>query len=395
MNYRINSKNGDRLSILGYGCMRFPTKGNAIDETEAQRQLLAAIEGGVNYLDTAWIYHGGKSESLLGRVLSQDGLRDRVKIATKLPTYLVRRASDIDRYFDAQLERLQTDRIDYYLMHILSDVGAWERLKALGIVEWIARKKQAGQIVNLGFSYHGSKAEFRALVDAYDWDFVQIQYNYLDENNQAGKEGLLYAAGNGLPVIVMEPLRGGKIVNSLPKEVTSLWEQAKPAKRSAAEWALRWVWNHPQVLLLLSGMSTMEQVQENLRVASEAQAGEMTAEQLEYFDKARRVLSEKTRVPCTGCGYCMPCPAGVDIPTCFTCYNIKNNGSFKPRFNYLRDTGAWASSPGVASRCVQCGKCESHCPQHIRIRDELKNTARDMEGPLSRTIVALMKRFMG
>ncbi len=395
MNYRINSKNGDRLSILGYGCMRFPTKGNAIDETEAQRQLLAAIEGGVNYLDTAWIYHGGKSESFLGRVLSQDGLRDRVKIATKLPTYLVRRASDIDRYFDAQLERLQTDRIDYYLMHILSDVGAWERLKALGIVEWIARKKQAGQIVNLGFSYHGSKAEFRALVDAYDWDFVQIQYNYLDENNQAGKEGLLYAAGKGLPVIIMEPLRGGKIVNSLPKEVTSLWEQAKPAMRSAAEWALRWVWNQPQVLLLLSGMSTMEQVQENLRVASEAQAGEMTAEQLEYFDKARRVLSEKTRVPCTGCGYCMPCPAGVDIPTCFTCYNIKNNGGFKPRFNYLRDTGAWSSSPGVASRCVQCGKCESHCPQHIRIRDELKNTARDMEGPLSRTIVALMKRFMG
>ena len=395
MNYRTNPRNGDRLSILGYGCMRFPTKGNAIDEAEAQRHLLAAIEGGVNYLDTAWIYHGGKSESFLGRVLSQHGLRDRVKIATKLPTYLVRRAADIDRYFDAQLERLQTDRIDYYLMHILSDVGAWERLKALGIVEWIARKKQAGQIVNLGFSYHGSKAEFRALVDAYDWDFVQIQYNYLDENNQAGKEGLLYAAGKGLPVIIMEPLRGGKIVNSLPKEVTSLWEQAKPAMRSAAEWALRWVWNQPQVLLLLSGMSTMEQVQENLRVASEAQAGEMTAEQLEYFDKARRVLSEKTRVPCTGCGYCMPCPAGVDIPTCFTCYNIKNNGGFKPRFNYLRDTGAWSSSPGVASRCVQCGKCESHCPQHIRIRDELKNTARDMEGPLSRTIVALMKRFMG
>ncbi len=395
MNYRTNPRNGDRLSILGYGCMRFPTKGNAIDEAEAQRHLLAAIEGGVNYLDTAWIYHGGKSESFLGRVLSQHGLRDRVKIATKLPTYLVRRAADIDRYFDAQLERLQTDRIDYYLMHILSDVGAWERLKAMGIEEWIARKKSAGQIVNLGFSYHGSKAEFRALVDAYDWDFVQIQYNYLDENNQAGKEGLLYAAGKGLPVIVMEPLRGGKIVNNLPKEITTLWEQAKPAKRSAAEWALRWVWNHPQVLLLLSGMSAMEQVQENLRIASQAQAGEMTAEQLELFAKARRTLSEKTRVPCTGCGYCMPCPAGVDIPTCFSCYNMKSNGGFKPRFNYLRDTGAWSNSPGVASRCVQCGKCERHCPQHIRIREELKNTVRDMEGPLSRTIVALMKRFMG
>ena len=394
MNYRVNSKNRDRLSILGYGCMRFPTKGNAIDEAEAERQLLAAIEGGVNYFDTAWIYHGGKSEQFLGEVLRRNKVRDRVRIATKLPVYLVRKAADIDRFFDAQLERLQTDRVDYYLMHLLSDVATWERLKAMGIGEWIARKKQSGQIVNIGFSYHGSKAEFRGLLDAYDWDFCQIQYNYLDVNNQAGQEGLLYAAQKGVPVIIMEPLRGGKLVHGLPKEVSALWEDASP-QRSAAEWALRWVWNHPQVLLLLSGMSTMEQVQDNLRIAAVAQAGEMDEAQLALFDRARHIFGQKMKVPCTGCGYCMPCPAGVDIPTCFTCYNLLGNGGMKARMNYMRDTGAWTDSPAVASRCVQCGKCEAHCPQHIAIRAELKNTARALEGPLFKPVVFLARKFLG
>lgn len=394
MNYRVNPKNGDRLSILGYGCMRFPTRGNAIDEAEAERHLLAAIEGGVNYFDSAWIYHGGKSEQFLGGVLKRNNLRDRVKIATKLPVYLVRKAADIDRFFDAQLERLQTDRIDYYLMHILSDVATWERLKAMGIEQWIERKKQSGQIVNIGFSYHGSKPEFRGLLDAYDWDFCQIQYNYLDVNNQAGREGLLYAEARGIPVIAMEPLRGGKLAHGLPKEVSALWESAQP-KRSAVEWALRWVWNHPQVLLLLSGMSAMEQVQDNLRIASQAQADEMDEVQLAMFDRARQIFGQKMKVPCTGCGYCMPCPAGVDIPTCFTCYNLLGEGGLKARMNYMRDTGAWTDGPAVASQCVQCGKCEAHCPQHIQIRSELKSTAKALEGPLFKPVVFLARKFMG
>jgi hypothetical protein len=296
--------------------------------------------------------------------------------------------------FTTQLERLQTDRIDYYLIHMLCDLEAWERLKALGIEDWIADKKAKGQIINIGFSYHGGKDEFIKLVDAYPWEFCQIQYNFLDENNQAGKSGLLYAASKGIPVFVMEPLRGGKIVDRLPKEVNTIWDTAIP-KRKPADWALRWVWNHPEVTLLLSGMSAADQLNENVISASEAQANALTPYELELFDKVRDILKSKTKVDCTACGYCMPCPQGVDIPTCFSQYNdrylIGKNGS---KAKYMQNTGAYSIKPSYASLCIECGKCEKHCPQNIEIIKSLKEVKKEMEGiaiPLLKVVKKVMR----
>ncbi|MBC7961284.1 MAG: aldo/keto reductase, partial [Vallitaleaceae bacterium] len=354
MNYRVNPKNGEQLSILGYGCMRFPTKGNSVDEKETEKQIISAIEQGVNYFDTAYIYHFGKSESVLGKILAK-GYRDRVKIATKLPPYMVRTAADMDKIFYTQLERLQTDRVDYYLMHMLSDLETWNRLKSLGIENWIKDKKQKGQIINLGFSYHGGKSEFLGLINDYPWDFCQIQYNFLDENNQAGKSGLEYAASKGIPVIVMEPLRGGKIINHLPKEVNDIWEDAEP-KRTPVDWALRWIWNHPEVTLLLSGMSTQEQIDENVKTASESEPNALTEAELNLFVRVKAILRSKIKVECTACGYCMPCPSGVDIPTCFSQYNEKYLIKGSSRMKYFQNTGAFSAKPSYASLCTQCGK---------------------------------------
>lgn len=392
MKYRINTKNGDELSILGFGCMRFPTKGNAIDEVAAEQLIVSAIEQGVNYFDTAYIYHRGKSESFLGKVLAK-GYRDQVKIATKLAHYMIRTSADIEKMFATQLERLQTDRIDYYLIHMLCDLEAWDRLKALGIEEWIAEKKAKGKIINIGFSYHGGKSEFIKLIDAYPWEFCQIQYNFLDENNQAGKSGLLYATEKKIPVFVMEPLRGGKIINRLPEEVSTIWDRATP-KRTPADWALRWVWNHSEVTLLLSGMGASQQLDENVRSASEAEPNALLPQELELFNKVKAILKSKTKVDCTACGYCMPCPQGVDIPTCFSQYNdrylIGKKGS---KAKYMQNTGAYSIKPSYASLCIECGKCEKHCPQHIEIIKSLKDVKKEMEG-IAIPILKLIKKIM-
>ncbi len=393
MNYRTNSKNKDQLSILGFGCMRLPTLKNAIDEARSEAMIVAAIEQGINYFDTAYIYQNGNSERVLGQVLAK-GYRDRVKIATKLPHFMVKTAVDFDKLFTKSLQRLQTDRIDYYLIHMLADVNAWQRLVKLGIEKWIDNKKASGQIINLGFSFHGIKDQFVRLVDSYDWDFCQIQYNYLDINNQAGTTGLEYAAAKGLPVIIMEPLRGGKIVTHLPPEVNDLWKHAHP-KRSAAEWALRWVWNRPEATVVLSGMSDEHQLAENLRIASDSQANAMQPEELALFDQARAILNQKIKVNCTACGYCQPCPFGVDIPACFSIYNekytLKSNRAW---MHYLQNTGAMTSHPAYASLCKKCGICEEHCPQNIPIREKLAEVAKDMEGPLFRPLVAVAKKVM-
>lgn len=393
MNYRENPKNGDKLSILGFGCMRFPTKLNAIDEKQAEEMIVHAIEQGVNYFDTAYVYHFGKSESMLGKVLSK-GYRDKVKIATKLPPFMVKSASDMDKILNTQLERLKTDRIDYYLVHMLPDLGTWERLKGLGIEKWIEDRKKDGKIINIGFSFHGGKGQFVKLIDAYNWDFCQMQYNFLDENNQAGTSGLKYAASKGIPVIVMEPLRGGKIVNNLPKEVNDVWEHAEP-KRAAAEWGLRWVWNHPEVNVVLSGMGSMQQVDQNISAASTAEANALTPIDLGLFERVKEILNEKIKVNCTGCGYCMPCPAGVDIPACFSLYNEKHalkNKSIK--YHYMQNTGAMTLSPAYASLCKKCGKCETHCPQGIAIREKLGDVSREMEGMFFKPMAAIGKRIM-
>jgi len=393
MNYRKNEKNGDELSILGFGCMRFPTKRNSIDEVRAEALIISAIELGVNYFDTAYVYNLGKSESMLGKVLSK-GYRDRVKIATKMPHFMVKTEADMDKIFNKQLQRLQTDRIDYYLFHMMPDVGTWERLKKIDIEKWIDNKKKNGQIINIGFSFHGVSDQFLKLVDVYDWDFCQIQFNYLDENNQAGIGGLKYAASKGLAVIIMEPLRGGKIVNNLPKEVNNIWNNAKP-KRTAAEWALRWVWNHSEATVVLSGMNSEEQVIENIHTASSAEVNALSQEELALFDKVKEILNQNIKVNCTACGYCMPCPAGVDIPACFSILNEKYSLKTKnSKMHYLQNTGAITSNPGYASLCRKCGKCETHCPQGIPIRQKLDIVSKEMEGAFFKPIVMLGRKIM-
>jgi len=384
MNYRTNPQNGDKLSTLGFGCMRFLK-----DEKEVEKQIIYAIENGVNYFDTAYIYPN--SEAVLGRVLSQ-GYRKRVKIATKLPPYLVKKYEDLDKIFHKELNRLQTDFIDYYFIHMLTDVNIWNRLVNLGILKWVEEKKQKGQIKNIGFSYHGGKEEFIKLVDAYNWEFCMIQYNFPDEHNQAGKSGLQYAASKELPIMIMEPLRGGKLVNNLPQEVYDIWKDAY-VKRSPAEWAFRWIWNHPEVTVVLSGMNSMEMIEENIRVASDAKANSFTEDDFALFQSVRDIFREKIKVPCTGCNYCMPCPSGVDIPTCFSCYNdIKVEGKFGAIKKYMMQTSMRPEAHN-ASLCLNCGKCERHCPQNIAIREELAKVVKNMEGVYYKPARFFIKRF--
>lgn len=381
MQYRQNIRNGDTLSVLGFGCMRFPK-----DEAEIERELIYAIEHGVNYFDTAYIY--SKSEAILGRILAK-GYRDRVNIATKLPPYLIKKPKDMEDIFQTQLSRLQTDHIDYYLIHMLLNVGEWQRLQGLGILDWLAEKKETGQIRNLGFSYHGGLPEFKALVDAYDWEFCMLQYNYYDETNQAGREGLQYAHQKGVPVMIMEPLRGGKLVNKLPQEALRVWEQAGK-DRSPAEWALRWVWNHEEVLTVLSGMNSQEMLEENIRIASLAHPNELTAAELDLFDEVKSILQQSLLVPCTGCNYCMPCPHNVDIPLCFSCYNdTAIDGRLKAMFNYII-----RGHRHQAGLCKRCGKCEQHCPQNIAIGEKLAAASSQLERFPYTLTAAIVKRFM-
>ena len=379
MQYRVNPKNGERLSALGFGCMRFTRGGGGIDQDKANRELALALEKGVNYFDTAYIYPG--SEACLGAFIKAYGCRDRLNIATKLPQYRVNRPGDFDRFFDEELARLGTDRVDYYLMHMLNDAASWERLKGLGAEEWIARKKAEGAIRNIGFSFHGGTLQFKALVDAFDWDFCQIQFNYMDERSQAGVDGLEYAGAKGLPVIIMEPLRGGKLAGGLPQAARKAFDEALPG-RSPADWGLRWVWNHPQVTVVLSGMNDVSQVEENCRIAAEATPGHLSPGELAAYERALQAILKTTKVGCTGCGYCRPCPRGVDIPTCFAAYNASYaDGLFTGMREYMMCT-TLRKVRSNAGLCVKCGKCEQHCPQHIDIRNQLDNVKKRLENPI-------------
>lgn len=368
MQYR-NDRNGNPISLIGYGCMRFSKKGNSIDFEKAEKEVLHGIESGINYYDTAYAYPG--NEETLGKILADNNVRDKVKIATKLPQYLVKKPEQIDKYFNEELKRLQTDYIDYYLMHMFTDMKNWENLKELGIVEWIENKKKEGSIRQIGFSYHGDSEMFIKLLDVYDWDFCQIQYNYMDENTQAGKKGLMAAAAKGIPVIIMEPLRGGKLVNLLPDEVKKMMAQDERGW-SPAEWGLRWLWNQPEVTCVLSGMNSMEMLDENIRIANEVEVNGLTKEEFDFYEKIKEIIRKKEKVGCTACRYCMPCPKGVDIPGTFACYNLMYSATKSTgRFEYARNVGV-REIPGYATQCVNCGKCEMHCPQHIEIRAKLK-----------------------
>ena len=373
MQYRID-RYGNQLSQLGYGCMRFSRKGNSIDYDKAEKEVLLAIEKGVNYFDTAYIYPG--SEECLGRILDENKCRDKVYIASKLPQYIIRSAAAIDKTFNEQLSRLRTDHIDYYLMHMFTDYAEWEHLKALGIEEWIDRQKAEGRIRNIGFSYHGDTEMFLKILNAYDWEFCQIQYNYLDEHSQAGKRGLQEAAKKNIPVIIMEPLRGGKLVN-LPDKAKALLASGSKGY-TPAELGLRWLWNQPEVTCVLSGMNSEDMVNENIRIASDAEPGHLTKEDLKIIGRIKQIIREREKVGCTGCRYCMPCPNGVDIPGNFYYYNLMYmEKKTSARFEFAQNMGM-RKEPGFASQCIDCGKCEKHCPQHIDIRKKLKEADHDL-----------------
>jgi hypothetical protein len=364
------------VSILGFGAMRLPLVGGtekptdsfdparSIDEEETAKMIEYAIDHGVNYFDTAYVYHGGKSEVVLGRILKPH--RDRVIIATKLPMFLVKEREDCDRLLDEQLRRLQTTHLDLYLLHGLNE-KTWESVKGLDVLAFLDRAKSDGRVRRVGFSFHDTVAVFKEIVEAYDWTMCQIQYNYLDEEYQAGSEGLAYAASRGIGVAVMEPLRGGKLAK-VPPEVQRLFDSSSERK-APAEWGLRWVWNHPEVGTVLSGMSTLDQVRENVAFAAEGRADSLSAGDLALLERARKAYRALLTVDCSGCAYCMPCPSGVNIPMNFSFYN--DEVTFKdPTGVMVYNTFMFPEQR--ASACVECGECEEKCPQHIPIREELK-----------------------
>jgi len=390
MKYR-EDRYGNKLSVLGYGCMRFTIKAGRVDVKKANSEIMAAYEAGVNYFDTAYIYPG--SEATLGTILAKNGIRDKVNIATKLPHYMIRKQEDLDKYFNEQLKRLRTDYVDYYLMHMLSDVKTWERLKGLGVDEWLAKKKEKGAIRQVGFSYHGNSDAFCALIDAYDWDFCMVQYNYLDETTQAGRTGVKYAASKGLPVFIMEPLRGGKLAKNLPDKARELIS-SYPIKRSPVEWSFQWLWNQPEVTSVLSGMNSLEMVRENVKYAATASVNAFTEDDFNLIAKVKEAINEKMKVPCTGCRYCMPCPKGVDIPGTLAAYNRRyTDGKMAGFIDYFICTALRRDSTG-ASNCIDCGKCEQHCPQNISIRKELKNARGELEGCIYGITKRAIKLFM-
>jgi len=389
MQYVTDPKSGNKLSVLGFGCMRFPR-----DRDKTEKLIVEAVNSGVNYFDTAFVY--GNSEATLGAALHKNGLRENVYIATKLPHQKCKEFGDFEKLFQEQLFRLKTSHIDYYLIHNLSDISAWRRLCELGFVNWVSEKKTSGQIRQIGFSFHGAQDVFMDLVEVYDWDFCQIQYNYMDENYQAGRSGLRKAHEKGIPVIVMEPLLGGKLATGLPPKAMQLFRKAD-AESSAASWAFRWLWDQPEVTVVLSGMNSMEQLTDNVKTAGTAKHGMMTDENSAVFASVIAVLREAYKIPCTGCNYCMPCPKKVNIPGCFAAYNTSYAmGFFSGVVLYLTGTGANHPEKQYRPRnCVQCGACEKQCPQHIEIIKQLEAVRRRMEPFWFNPAIWLIQKLMG
>ena len=394
MLYRKVPKNGDKLSVLGYGCMRLPVRMQSINQKLAEKQILYALDQGVNYFDTAVPYHNGKSEPFLGKVLSKNGCRDKVKISTKLPHWNARTQKDMGRILDEQLSRLQTDHIDYYLIHGL--VGElWEKAKNNGVIEFLDDALKKGKIINAGFSFHGLAEEFNGIVDDYDWTFCQIQYNYLDTKNQAGTAGLQYAASKNLAVMIMEPLRGGNLAKTPPPSVEKIWAKADHKKTPVA-WSLAWIWNHPEVTVVLSGMNNDDHIAENLALAEKALPNSLSEKEGKLVEEAAAEFRRLMKVGCTGCQYCMPCPAGVNIPSCFDLYNSRHVFKDKrAKFVYLFFNGGIVTDkPTLASMCVQCEACLEKCPQHLPIPDFLTEVKEDMEGFMTRPLIWLITRAM-
>ena len=370
MKYRRFGKTEEKVSVLGFGCMRLPVAGgdeSKIVEDESIKMIRYAVDNGVNYIDTAWPYHGGASEPLTGRAL-KDGYREKVKLATKLPLWLVNSREDMDNFLNKQLERLETDYIDFYLMHAV-DTDSWEKMLGLGMTDFIEKALASGRIRHAGFSFHDDLPVFKRVVDGFDWDFCQIQYNFMDVDYQAGLEGLEYAAARDLGVVIMEPLRGGSFLKNIPPDIEAEWRKAGENAR-AADMALRFIWDHPAVSTVLSGMSTMQQVEENVDSACAAEAGGLTALERDVIESVRQMYDERIIAACTNCKYCMPCPSGVDIPANLAMLNNTSvyNSVEQFRVSYTK----YFDDDKKASKCVECGQCEDACPQHIPVIEKLK-----------------------
>ena len=395
MDYRLDKRAGKELSALGFGCMRFPSNLGIIDLAATTQLISQALDAGVNYFDTAYLYPG--SEEALGRALADLDARDRVLIATKLPHSRARSTADFDKFLSSSLKHLATDRIDYYLLHNMTTFAQWDRLKALGIEDWVAEKKSEGTIHRFGFSFHGTYTEFERLIDAYDWDFVQIQYNYLNENYQAGRAGLELAAGRGLPVVVMEPLLGGKLAAKLPQNVEGVFTEANRELGigdSPAQWALKWLFDQEAVTVVLSGMNQAAQLADNL-AAAETAAGSLSDAQKAAIARAQAAFAEANQIGCTGCAYCMPCPASINIPSCFAAYNESYSlGWFTGMYHYAISIGASGGDIHFASDCEDCGACEAQCPQNLKIRDYLKDVSKRFEFPGMKAGVKLYAKFL-
>jgi uncharacterized protein len=386
MLYRDFGRTAERVSILGFGCMRLPVVGGrreCIDVPLATEMLHYAIDHGVNYVDTAFPYHGvsfdetpGASEGFVGAALA-GGYRERVLLATKLPGWVVNSRADMDRVLDGQLERLRTDHLDCYLLHAMNS-GSWSKLVGLGVEDFLDKARADGRIRYAGFSYHDDPPAFAPIVDGYDWDFCQIQYNFMDIDYQAGAAGLAYAAERGLGVVIMEPLKGGRLAGRTPEAIQGLWDSAL-VRRTPVEWALRFVWNDPRVSLLLSGMSTMEQVIDNVALADGGSPGSLNPAELGLIDQVRDAYKDRTAVDCTSCRYCMPCPSGIDIPLVLSCLN--NASLFddpvgeRAQYHINVDLGNTAQ----ASECADCGQCETACPQQLRVPQEMAKAVQMFE----------------
>ena len=365
MHYRQFGKLNEQVSALGFGCMRLPVidgKSGNIDQAEASRMIRFAIDQGVNYIDTAYGYHERTSEIAVGNALL-DGYRQKVNLATKLPVWLVNESADFDRLLNEQLGKLQTDHVDFYLMHALNH-DSWKKVLDLNLLRHAEAALAGGRVRHIGFSFHDNLETFKQIIDGYDhWDFCQIQYNYMDIENQAGTEGLRYAAARGLGVVVMEPLLGGKLARHIPA-LDPIWETAQ-VQHTPADWALQWLWDQPEVSVVLSGMSTMQQVEENVASTATSGVGQLVEEETAMISVIRAKLNELSPIPCTKCEYCLPCPNGVNIPRNFDVYNqgAMYNDHDNARGGYQR----WIPDDAKAANCLQCQDCEEKCPQKIQI----------------------------
>ena len=378
---------------LGFGCMRLPMKNGEVDDAEMCRMVDAFLDAGYTYFDTSFVYHNGKSEEATRKALVERHPRESFTVATKFPTFMLIPEEKIEETFRRQLDNLGVDYIDYYLMHHMTDHQQWEKLEAIGIRDWIAEKKAEGKIRHVGFSFHGTTEEFLKILNSYDWEMCLVQYNYVDEHTQAGKSGVHAAAEKGIPVMIMEPLRGGKLVDLLPEKAKKQIA-SDPHGWTPAEWAFRWLWNQEDVTCVLSGMNSIEMVEENCRIASEAKAGAFTDTELQFLAGIKQIIIDTTKVNCSGCRYCMPCPKGVNIPGIFSCYNhMYSEGKRSGRLEYFQ-TIALRSEPCEANLCIKCGKCEQHCPQNLPIREKLVEADKALNPPFVKLYNKVAKRVM-